>query len=77
MAAHGVVNPRVGSAFRKTTRTAQWPGGPRLLPCLGCDRVFRSQGRGNRLCGACRTSAAEDLPAGVTPTRAPAKRKAP
>lgn len=35
-----------------------WPGGPRVLACLGCDRPFRSRARDHRLCPGCRTARA-------------------
>jgi hypothetical protein len=37
-----------------------WPGGPRRVACLRCDRRFVSRGKGHRLCGACRGTAAEE-----------------
>ena len=37
-----------------------WPGGPRRIVCLHCDRRFVSQGKTHRLCGACRGMAAEE-----------------
>lgn len=32
----------------------QWPGGPRRLPCLACDRVFVSTAKDHRLCWECK-----------------------
>jgi hypothetical protein len=33
----------------------EWPDGSRQLPCLGCDRPFRSDSKAQRLCPTCRT----------------------
>lgn len=32
-----------------------WPNGSRQLSCLGCDRVFASDSKAQRLCHACRS----------------------
>jgi hypothetical protein len=30
-----------------------WPGGPKRLPCLGCDQMFTSTAKDHRMCGEC------------------------
>jgi hypothetical protein len=31
-----------------------WPGGPRRVGCLACDRSFLSRSKAERLCAPCR-----------------------
>jgi hypothetical protein len=66
MAVAGSYSTRIGSIN-------DWPGGPRRVTCLHCDRGFVSRGKAQRLCGSCRSMAAEEpsfrlTAAGHTPT---------
>lgn len=52
-------------AFRKLPpdSATRWPGGPRTLACLRCNKPFRSQGKGHRLCTLCQlANAGDDAP---------------
>ena len=56
---------RADLAARQRPMLTGWPGGPRTLACLACGSTFRSRGKAERLCVACRRESEEPIRGGV------------